>query len=66
MAVYRSGNTGNEPVITERVLTAEQEELLDLYIQQLDNYFDELKQAETTEIAIETMHLRRILSGKRK
>ena len=66
MAVYRSDPGKSELKVTERILTPEQEDLLNLYIQKLDSYFEELKQTEKTEVAIETMHLKRILSGKRE
>ncbi|WP_299821512.1 hypothetical protein [uncultured Pontibacter sp.] len=52
-------NTNATPA---NILTQEQDELLDLYIQKLDSFFEELKQAEKTEVAIETQHLKRILS----
>ncbi|GAB3195303.1 hypothetical protein ABID22_003638 [Pontibacter aydingkolensis] len=66
MAVYRSDHHHSEPTAKERILTAEQEELLDLYLQKLDTFFEELKEAEKTEVAIETLHLKRILSGKKE
>ena len=43
------------------ILSQEQDELLDLYLQRLDAFMEELKQSENTEITIETMHLKRIL-----
>lgn len=46
----------------ETVLTAEQEEILDLYIENLDSFFEEVKHAEKTQVEIETMHLKRLLS----
>lgn len=46
----------------EIVLTPEQEEILDLYINNLDNFFEEVKQSEKTQVEIETMHLKRLLS----
>ena len=48
--------------LLEKVLTEEQEEVLDLYINNLDNIFEEMKQAEKTQVEIETTHLKRILS----
>ncbi|MHA6247944.1 hypothetical protein ACXYMU_08425 [Pontibacter sp. CAU 1760] len=42
-------------------LTSEQEEVLAVYIQSLDLYFEELKAAEKLQVEIETQHLRRIL-----
>lgn len=58
-------NEKREQSLQGAILTPEQEELLDLYIQKLDSYYEELLQAEKTEVAIETLHLRRILSKKR-
>jgi hypothetical protein len=46
----------------DSILTTEQEAILDLYIQSLDNYFEQIKQSEKTQVEIETMHLKRILS----
>lgn len=46
----------------DMVLTDEQDYILDLYIANLDNFFEEIKQAEKTQVEIETMHLKRILS----
>ncbi len=47
----------------ESVLTPEQDALMDLYIQHLDNFFEEVKQTEKTQVEIETLHLKRILSA---
>ena len=51
-----------QPKSLETVLTPEQEEILDLYIESLDNFFEEIKQSEKTQVEIETLHLKRILS----
>ncbi len=56
------GNDRNAPHTPQKVLTQEQEELLEVYITKLDNYFEELRQAEKTQVAIETQHLKRVLS----
>ncbi len=55
----------NQPVTQAQdvVLTDEQEHILDLYIRNLDNFFEEIKQAEKTQVDIETTHLKRILSS---
>ncbi|WP_187262296.1 hypothetical protein [Pontibacter beigongshangensis] len=45
-----------------RVLTQEQDALLDLYTQNLDNYFEAVKASEKIQVEIETLHLKRILS----
>ncbi|WP_199688394.1 hypothetical protein [Pontibacter oryzae] len=44
------------------ILTEEQEELLDAYLQKLDDIQEQLKLAEKVQVAIETEHLKRILS----
>lgn len=49
--------------VQDVVLTDEQEHILDLYIRNLDNFFEEIKQAEKTQVDIETTHLKRILSS---
>ncbi len=57
-------NTPKQNIIPkESVLTDEQAALLDLYIQNLDNFFEEVKQTEKTQVEIETLHLKRILSS---
>lgn len=52
----------NTYIPADTVLTAEQEEILDLYIESLDNFFQEIKQSEKTQVEIETLHLKRLLS----
>jgi len=44
-----------------RLLTREQEAILDLYIEKLDNMFMELKAADAVQVEIETEHLKKIL-----
>jgi hypothetical protein len=44
------------------ILTQEQDAVLDLYIQHLDNIFEELKLSEKLQVEIETLHLKKILS----
>lgn len=46
----------------ETVLTSEQEGILDMYIESLDSYFEDLKNAEKVQVEIETLHLKRILT----
>lgn len=46
----------------EIILTAEQEEILDMYLTNLDTIFEEIKESEKTQVAIETLHLKRLLS----
>lgn len=43
------------------LLTAEQEEILDKYLQNLDNVFENMKASERVQVEIETLHLKRIL-----
>jgi hypothetical protein len=50
------------PVNPDSVLSAEQEAILELYLESLDNFFEEVKQSEKTQVEIETLHLKRILS----
>ena len=45
------------------VLTEEQEEILDLYIQNLDSYYEELQASDAIQVEIETQHLKKILSS---
>jgi hypothetical protein len=52
----------NNNRLPDSILSAEQEAILDLYIENLDNFFEEIKQSEKTQVEIETLHLKRILS----
>lgn len=45
----------------EDLLTQEQQELLDLYLEKLDSYFEQLKASEKVQVEIETAHLKKIL-----
>ena len=45
------------------ILTENQEDLLDLYIESLDRYREELKASEKIQVEIETRHLKKILSS---
>ncbi len=44
------------------ILTPEQEGILDMYLQHLDTYFEELKESEKIQVEIETQHLKRLLT----
>lgn len=44
------------------ILTPEQDALLDVYIQNLDDFFENIKVSEQIQVEIETLHLKRILS----
>lgn len=45
-----------------RILTPEQDALLDLYIKKLDAFLAEVKAAEKRQVEIETLHLKKILT----
>ena len=45
-----------------RILTPEQDALLDLYLNKLDDYFQNIKASEKTQVEIETLHLKKILT----
>lgn len=49
-----------EPLIN--ILTAEQEAVLDMYINNLDEFFNATKEFDKTQVEIETLHLKRILT----
>lgn len=46
---------------SQSILTGEQEALLDLYIQSLDSFREELRASEKIQVEIETQHLKKIL-----
>ncbi|AHM58665.1 hypothetical protein D770_01955 [Flammeovirgaceae bacterium 311] len=46
----------------ESILTQEQDAILDMYLKNLDNFFESIKQTEKVQVEIETLHLKRILS----
>jgi hypothetical protein len=54
-----SNRTGNQ---VNNVLTVEQDVILDLYIQKLDAFFENLKESEKIQVEIETLHLKRIVT----
>lgn len=51
-----------QPPVPKNILDQEQEHILDLYIQSLDSYLDELKAFEKVQVEIETQHLKKILT----
>ncbi|EJF08429.1 MULTISPECIES: hypothetical protein [Pontibacter] len=59
--IYR-GDKKEELAVRHRILSDEQEAVLDLYIQHIDNLFEEMKLSEKLQVEIETQHLKRILS----
>lgn len=52
----------DEVTTQQRILSDEQEAVLDLYIQHIDSIFEEMKHSEKLQVEIETQHLKRILS----
>lgn len=44
-----------------KLLTSEQEEILDKYLQNLDSLFENMKTSEKIQVEIETLHLKRIV-----
>ncbi|WP_192821025.1 hypothetical protein [Rufibacter sp. LB8] len=58
--IQTSGQPVAKPILT---LTKDQEALLDLYLQNLDSFLENLKDAEKIQVEIETLHLKKILTG---
>lgn len=52
----------NRDLKTNNVLTEEQDVILDMYIERLDAFFENLKESEKIQVEIETLHLKRILT----
>lgn len=52
----------NKNSTSKPVLTAEQEAVLDMYIQHLDDFTSTIKEAEKVQVEIETLHLKKILA----
>lgn len=48
--------------IPKKVLTAEQEDILDLYIRNLNAFYTNIRESEKIELEIETLHLKKILT----
>lgn len=48
--------------VGKNILTAQQEAVLDMYIKNLDEFFNAAKEAEKRQVEIETLHLKRILT----
>ncbi|RDC64446.1 hypothetical protein [Adhaeribacter pallidiroseus] len=59
MTLAPNTRTGNQ---VNNVLTVEQDVILDLYIQKLDAFFENLKESEKIQVEIETLHLKRIVT----
>ncbi len=47
---------------TGSLLNQEQEDLLDLYLQHLDLFYEGLKESDVVQVEIETLHLKKILT----
>lgn len=47
---------------SNQLLNEAQEDVLNLYLLRLDNYIEKMKDAEKTQVEIETLHLRKILT----
>ena len=60
--IYNGDKNEEELAVRHRILSDEQEAVLDLYIQHIDNVFEEMKLSEKLQVEIETQHLKRILS----
>jgi hypothetical protein len=45
------------------ILTPEQAALVDLYIQSLDTFLENIKTSEKIQVEIETLHLKKILTA---
>lgn len=60
--IYKGDKKEEELRVQHRLLSDEQEAVLDLYIQHIDNIFEEMKLSEKLQVEIETQHLKRILS----
>ncbi len=52
---------GKQDIAPERLLTMEQEGILEQYIVALDNYYEALQASEKLQIEIETEHLKKVL-----
>lgn len=44
------------------ILTHEQDVLLDMYLKNVDDFFESIKETEKVQVEIETLHLKRILT----
>lgn len=57
-----NGNKQQDPSPPD-ILTPEQATLLDLYVQNLDNFLENIKASEKIQVEIETLHLKKILTA---
>jgi hypothetical protein len=47
----------------DNILTREQEEILDRYLQHLDHVLENIRESDKIQVEIETLHLKRILNA---
>jgi hypothetical protein len=57
-----NGNKQQDPS-PHSILTPEQAALLDMYLQNLDNFLENIKTSEKIQVEIETLHLKKILTA---
>ena len=57
-----NGNKQQDPSPPD-ILTPEQAALLDMYVQNLDNFLENIKTSEKIQVEIETLHLKKILTA---
>ena len=55
-----NGNKQQDPSPPD-ILTPEQAALLDMYVQNLDTFLENIKASEKIQVEIETLHLKKIL-----
>lgn len=58
------GEDKKKHAVQNNILTDEQDAILDMYLERLDDYFENVKEHEKMEVEIETLHLKRILTNK--
>lgn len=56
------GQDQKTAVPQHNILTAEQDAILDMYLDRLDDYFKNIKEQEKMQVEIETLHLKRLLT----
>jgi hypothetical protein len=57
-----NGNKQEDPS-PPGILTPEQAALLDMYLQNLDSFLENIKTSEKIQVEIETLHLKKILTA---
>ena len=51
-----------QPSNSKVILSQEQEEVLDMYLNNLDEFLDSARELEKAQVEIETLHLKKILT----